>query len=742
MEPVEKRCRRLCSPAAMDGCLLLDRCKEGVVCLDRNGIVMYANPTACAVFNRLSAELSGRSIESLVYSICAGGDILAGSRLGVGVLLAGGGGSDSAKAHVVTPDGAETPIEYRLASVLSDDGTAGFVMTFRDISERIETEERLAHLAHHDPLTDLPNRRLLSDRLDYEIARARRHGEWFALHLIDLDDFKSVNDRYGHPVGDQLLVRLADRMRASVRVSDTVARIGGDEFAVIQVGVDAREDAAVLARKLLAECANPVHLNGYELFPAVTIGVSFFAGDQSEEALWAQADAALYKAKALGKNTFVVVDEEITRSIQFDTRLIAALEHAIDYQQFHLVYQPQFSTASGTLVGVEALLRWQHPEFGNVGPAGFIPVAEAHGLINAIGAWVVSEVCRQVRIWVEAGIPFGRVAINVSPMQLSNAAHVQLLVETIEAAAIPWSTLELEITETAYFAATREVLQILESLQRRGVRIAIDDFGTGYSSLLALRRMKANSLKIDRAFIGELHDAEAAGIVKETIALAHTLGMAAVAEGVEDPSQLRLLEQFGCDRSQGFHLGLPSRAHELEEKFFAVTIVQTESCAPPATSDVAEPDGIRWSAAYETGIAQIDLQHQKLVDMINRIAREASIEGGAAAPGIGKLLDELAHYVAYHFRCEEAFMARHHVATHHADQHREHHASGVELVRGWVESCHAEQFCLVDLCRDMTQWLSRHILAEDKTLGEQIVAINRGASPTDAYRNAMISAAL
>jgi diguanylate cyclase (GGDEF)-like protein/hemerythrin-like metal-binding protein len=653
-----------------------------------------------------------------------------------------GGELENTKAYVSTPGGLETPIEYRLASVVSDDGATGFVMTFRDISERIENEERLAHLAHHDPLTDLPNRRLLSERLEYEIARARRHGEWFALHLIDLDDFKSVNDRYGHPVGDQLLVRLADRMQAVVRASDTVARIGGDEFAVIQVGVDARDDAAALARKLLVECAKTVHLNGYELFPAVTVGVSFFAGDQSEEDLWAQADAALYKAKALGKNTFVVVDEEITRSIQFDTRLIAALEHAIDYQQLHLVYQPQFNTETRVLVGVEALLRWQHPEFGSVGPAGFIPVAEAHGMIDAIGAWVVAEVCKQIRVWIDLGIPFGRVAINVSPMQLSNKAHVQSLVEMIEAALIPWAALELEITETAYFAATREVLQILESIQHRGVRIAIDDFGTGYSSLLALRRMKANSLKIDRAFISEMHDADAAGIVKETIALAHTLGMSAVAEGVEDPSQMLLLEQFGCDRSQGFHLGLPSRAHELEERFFAVASVQTESSTLPATTDGAEPAGMRWSASYETGIAQIDLQHQKLVEMINRISCAASAQEYAVVPGIGKMLDELAHYVAYHFRCEEAFMARHHIASHHVDHHRDHHASGVEMVRGWVKSYHAGHFFLADLCRDMTQWLSCHILAEDKALGEQIVAINRGASPADAYRDAMISAAL
>lgn len=617
-------------------------------------------------------------------------------------------------------------------------------MTCLDISERVETEARLAHLAHHDPLTDLPNRRLLSERLDYEMARARRYGDTFALHLIDLDDFKSVNDRYGHPVGDQLLMRLADRMKATVRGSDTIARTGGDEFAVIQVAVEAQDDVAALARKLLAECQRPVHLNGYELFPSVTIGVSFFAGDQSEEGLWLQADAALYKAKAQGKNTFVVVDEVITQSIKCNAQMVFALEHAVDYQQFHLVYQPQFGVNSGALIGLEALLRWQHPDLGDVGPATFIPLAEQHGFIQQIGLWVVREVCRQIRCWLDSGTPFGRVAINVSPLQLSNKSHIDTLVATVDGAGIPWATLELEITETAYFAATRDVLQMLGSLQHRGARIAIDDFGTGYSSLLALLRMKADTLKIDKAFIDELHNAEAAGVVKETIALAHMLGMAALAEGVETPSQLALLEQFGCDRSQGFYLGLPSKVADLENQFFAISGRSSARHGHPlsAHGENCEPDLIQWSAGFETGIVQIDLQHQKLVEMINRIAREAQGVDGGASPGMAKVLDEIAHYVNYHFRCEEAFMERLHVADHHTSAHREHHVSGFEKMQSWIDLFHAGRLQLEDLCSNLTQWLSYHMLAEDKILGEQLVAINRGTTPAEAYRKSMISAAL
>ncbi|MFA7292084.1 MAG: EAL domain-containing protein [Rhodocyclaceae bacterium] len=728
----------------MDACLLLERCKQGVVCFDPSGTITYANLTACGIFKRSGSEVCGKCIEDLLQSVFSEGAYKTGSRLHLDLLLQEGGEQTNGKAYVAHPDGTGTPIEYRLASAELREGGSGYVMTCQDVSERVETEARLAHLAHHDPLTDLPNRRLLSERLDYEMARARRYGDTFALHLIDLDDFKSVNDRYGHPVGDQLLMRLADRMKATVRGSDTIARIGGDEFAIIQVAVGERDDVAALARKLLAECQRPVHLNGYELFPAVTIGVSFFAGDQSEEGLWLQADAALYKAKMQGKNTFVVVDEVITQSIKCNAQMVFALEHAVDYQQFHLVYQPQFGVNSGALIGVEALLRWQHPELGDVGPATFIPLAEQHGFIHEIGLWVVREVCRQIRCWLDAAIPFGRVAINVSPLQLSNKNHIDTLVATIEGAGIPWATLELEITETAYFAASRDVLQILGSLQHRGARIAIDDFGTGYSSLLALLRMKADTLKIDKAFIDELHNAEAAGIVKETIALAHVLGMAALAEGVETPSQLALLEAFGCDRSQGFYLGLPSEVAELENRFFAISGTSSvrHGHAVSAHGEQCEPDLIQWSAGFETGIVQIDLQHQKLVEMINRIAREARRAGGGTSPDMVKVLDEIAHYVTYHFRCEEAFMERLHVADHHTSAHRDNHLSGVEKMQSWISLFHAGRLQLEDLCSNLTQWLSYHMLAEDKMLGEQLVAINRGTTPAEAYRQSMITAAL
>lgn len=727
-----------------DGAVLLENSRAGILTVDSEGVIRYANTMAGQILSRSPRLLIGQCLEQAVGWDRVGRQCAEEQANLVRPPVREGREYHVFKDYVAAGNDQWAPIEYWMVPLSAEGGVVGAVMTFHGISERLETEERMRRLAYHDPLTELPNRRLLLERLDYELSRAKRYGDNFALHLVDVDDFKRVNDRFGHPAGDQLLIRLADRMRAVVRESDTVARIGGDEFAVIQVAVAEPDDVAVLAQKLLSECRKPIHLNGFELFPGITVGASLYTDDQSLGGLWSQADAALYKAKKGGKDSFVVVDEEVTRSVQRDSRMLAALECAIDYQQLELVYQPQFSMATNAVVAVEALLRWHHPEFGDLGPAYFIPKAEAHGSIYSIGLWVVTEVCRQVRAWIEAGVPFGRVSFNVSPLQMASREHFAEIVDAVEGAGVPWTALELEVTETAYFGASKEALALLETLQQRGVRVAIDDFGTGYSSLIALRRMQANSLKIDQVFVRDLHDAESAAIVKETIALAHTLGMAAVAEGVETPSQMEFLIRYGCDRSQGFLLGRPSSVADLEQHCFAVRNERPENAAgpTPAANDLLAEDMIAWSAVYETGIAQIDLQHHKLIELINRVAQEARNSSGNSTGRVGEVLDEIAQYADYHFRCEESFMARHHVSRHHVEHHRDEHLACTELVRGWIESYRNGRFNLANLCGDLSQWLLSHILAEDKTLGEQIAAINRGVAPEDAFRSSMISAAL
>ena len=731
----------VCPPSSLECCVVLQQCGEGILCLDAKGRVNYANLRACEVLGATADMLVGKVLFDDSHPQEDGRpSLLPLFRGESGEMLPLSPGMHQARVSSATH--GDLPVNCRIAVVTLADGDLGYVVSFHDTRDQIATEERLTYLAHHDPLTELPNRRLVSERLDYEISRARRYGDGFALHLIDLDDFKGVNDRFGHPVGDKLLIALADRFRCAVRESDTVARIGGDEFAVIQVAVDDPEDAAALAAKLLSVAQAAVHLDGFELFPGVTIGVAVRENETSAEELWRHADAAMYQAKARGKNTFVVVDDVITEAVEADSRLVCALGNAIDYQQFHLVYQPQFSVDRGAIVGVEALLRWHHPEFGDVPPSTFIPLAERHRMIEPIGTWVLVEICRQARTWINAAIPFGRIAFNLSQLQLANREHFAALITLVDAAEIPWSMLEIEVTETAYFGASRDVLAMLEELQRRGVRIAIDDYGTGHSSLLALRRMRANSLKIDRAFIEDYREAESAGIIRETIALAHALGMAAIAEGIESPEQQALIERFGCDRSQGFHLGIPVEAGRLERMFFDPGLATAAENESASTARAAKEELILpWCNDYETGIAQIDLQHHRLVELINVLGKSGH-GNDASTEDQHELLHEIARYVDYHFRCEEAFMARHHVVDHHVEHHQITHGSALRMVVDSLASFRDGRSTLSDLCQGLARWLESHIHAEDKMLGEQIVAINRGSTPIEAYRQAMLSAAL
>jgi len=680
----------------------------------------------------------GFSADSLVGTevVAAGNEILSGLFV-----------ADDGAALCLTPGLhqariASRPVGLRISEAVLADGDAGHIFSFHDAGAQRATEERLAYLAYHDPLTDLPNRRYLSERLDYEVGRARRYGGHFALHLIDLDDFKSVNDRFGHPEGDKLLETLAARFRQIIRESDVVARLGGDEFAVIQIAVADPEGAAVLAEKLLAAAREAVHLGGYELFPSVTIGVALSSNESQLEDLWRHADAALYQAKRRGKSTFVVVDDALTKTLERESRLVAALAHAIDYQQLYLVYQPQFSINEKAVVGVEALLRWHHPEFGDVSPAVFIPLAERHRLIEPIGTWVLSAICRQAQEWIDAAIPFGRIAFNLSPLQLANFEHFASLVSVVETTGTPWSMLELEVTETAYCNANARAVAMLEKLQRRGLTIAIDDYGTGYSSLLALRKLRANTLKIDRAFIQDWQEPEAAAIIRETISLAHALGMIAVAEGVESVEQLELVENFGCDRTQGFLQGRPVAADQLVHQFFEPGRAQVAGDEVERKGGSArKPQTLEWCPDYETGIVQIDSQHHRLIDLINLLGDATSGED-VTEGDCSKLLYEIAHFVDYHFRCEEAFMSRHHVVDRHVEQHQASHNSAREVVRTSLAELREGQLTLPTLCARLAQWLRSHLCAEDKVLGEQIVAINRGSAPSEAYRQVMLSAAL
>ncbi|HBK46793.1 MAG TPA: hypothetical protein DDZ67_10255 [Xanthomonadaceae bacterium] len=418
--------------------------------------------------------------------------------------------------------------------------------------------ERLVQAALHDSLTQLPNRLLLKDRIAQAIERSQRHRKRFAVMFLDLDGFKGVNDAYGHQLGDSLLVAVGERLSALIRSQDTLARLGGDEF-VLAVDIEEPEDAAALAERVVAAIGCSFVLNGIELRISTSIGIAIYPDDAtSERQLMANADAAMYHEKASGRNGYAFFESAMDSSTHEKLMLVHDLPLALEQRQFVLHYQPKYGIGSDAPIGVEALLRWQHPERGLIAPDRFIPVAERIGLIIPIGDWVLDEACRQIRAWSDAGHGDWNVAVNLSTVQLGSPMLVDNVRAAMQRHRVAPGQLTLEITETAAMRDAEASLEILNALTALGVSISIDDFGTGYSNLLYLKRLPACELKIDRAFVRELdHSAEDFAIVSSIVALARTLNMRVVAEGVETEAQRGHLRQLGCDQLQGYLMSRP-----------------------------------------------------------------------------------------------------------------------------------------------------------------------------------------
>jgi diguanylate cyclase (GGDEF)-like protein/PAS domain S-box-containing protein len=444
---------------------------------------------------------------------------------------------------------------------------AGYRGVGRDVSGKRRAEERMRHQALHDELTGLPNRNLLQDRLRQALAHARRGGWQVGVLLLDLDDFKDVNDTLGHPAGDRLLRAIAERLAGVIRASDTLARLGGDEFAIVQPGPGCSPDgAAELARRLIGALEAPLSLDGQELRVGASVGVAIAPGDgEDADELVRRADLALYRAKTDGRGRHQFFEAALDAAVQARKRLESELRRAVARGEFVLHYQPQLDLATGGPAGVEALVRWRHPERGLVGPAEFVPLAETCGLIGPLGAWVLDEACRQARDWERRGSPT-RVAVNLSPAQLRQAGGVPRAVdEALRRHGLDARWLELEITESVLLDRSDGTTdRALQELAARGVRLALDDFGTGYSSLSHLRRLPVATIKVDRSFVrGIGRDQDDEALVRAIVALGRNLGKRVVAEGVESQAQLALLRQLGCDAAQGFLLGRPQEADGL-----------------------------------------------------------------------------------------------------------------------------------------------------------------------------------
>jgi len=432
--------------------------------------------------------------------------------------------------------------------------------------ERNYDQVRLNYLAQFDPLTGLANRSLLWDRLDHAIVRARREGGIVTLMFVDLDDFKAVNDQFGHGTGDALLKNVAERLEGTVRESDTIARLGGDEFTVVLEGQHRPEFAGVVARNILDALAAPYRIGGREIFMTASIGIVVYPldGDIVDD-LVRDADTAMYAAKEAGRNNFQFFTPELRAQTTERLKLIDSLRRALAAgDQLRLVYQPKFGVAGGKLVGVEALLRWQHPEFGLVSPSRFIPLAEETDLIIPLGRWVIEQACEQAARWRDEGLSALPVSINVSSRQF----HYGDLIQTVEAAlrrfGLDPGLVELELTEGTLIEDVELARRMLERLREIGVRVSVDDFGTGYSSLSYLKQFPIDALKIDRSFIDGIADhSDGAAISTAIIRMGHSLRMEVIAEGVETVDQLEVLRELDCDVVQGFLLGKPDTPEEI-----------------------------------------------------------------------------------------------------------------------------------------------------------------------------------
>ena len=573
-----KRAEREKERLASELRLLLESAAEGIWGVDVDGHFTFMNRAAAEMLGWEPEEVIGRNAHDLVHHSRPDGSPYPNEECPTFRSFRTGEGRRLDGEILWRRDGTSFPTSYASFPIKRDGVLEGAVITCSDITERQRAADelrdanlRLQELASTDVLTGLPNRALFSDRLDQALALARRERKEVAVLFIDLDRFKDVNDSLGHQGGDDLLVEVARRLGVAMRDSDTVARLGGDEFAVLLGGTASPEEAAGAAERILASFRKPFSTGGIQFFTSASVGVALWPEDcSSKTELLQHADVAMYRAKAAGGDRFEMFQPAMTVAARDRLTVESELRLALEAGEFFLRYHPQIDLASGSVVAVEALVRWAHPSRGEVTPLDFIPLAEDSGLIVPIGAWVLSEACRQAACWrVElSGHAPLRMAVNVSPRQLTHPDFVARVTEALAASGLPAGQLELEITENVLITDAGPAVGTLKTLRQLGVGLAIDDFGTGYSSLSYFQRFPVDRLKLDRSFIAGMRDTEGqarpgqAALVAAAVDLAHALGIEAVAEGVETEEQRSALVTLGCDQAQGYLWTRPLRSEE------------------------------------------------------------------------------------------------------------------------------------------------------------------------------------
>jgi diguanylate cyclase (GGDEF)-like protein/PAS domain S-box-containing protein len=537
-----------------------EQSQQGWVLADAEARLVRVNPAFCALTGFRPEELIGRSAGALAAGGCECFAKLDGA--------CAQSGAFAGEVVIRRKDGSAAPAWLQVGAVRDAAGVAThFQASLLDISPLKRNEQEILHRAQHDALTGLANRVLLRDRLVQAIASARRSGEQFAVLFLDLDRFKNINDSLGHAAGDEVLKRVARRLRRCVRESDTLARMGGDEFVLLLRNVKDSRGPIAVARTISQQLYRPFDIDGRELSLTSSIGISLYPQDGSDgDQLIDRADTAMYRAKERGQNSYAYFRPNMTTLVQERLLLEQSLHRALERNEFVLTYQPQLDIAAGRVTGGEALLRWQHPELGLLSPDRFIPLAEETGLIRPIGAWVLRTVCAQMRAWHAEGLSPLRMAVNLSGHQILRTRHTDALRAVLGECWVPTEGLELEIEITESALQTGEnALASANLLKSLGVTLAIDDFGTGYSSMMALKLLPIDRLKIDRSFIeGVPGDPNHASMAAAMIAMGKALGLKVLAEGVETGEQMAFLRERGCDEAQGYLLGKPLPPAEFE----------------------------------------------------------------------------------------------------------------------------------------------------------------------------------
>jgi diguanylate cyclase (GGDEF)-like protein/PAS domain S-box-containing protein len=550
---------------------LLETAPDGIVIVDGDGRIVLVNQQTETLFGWSRDQLIGQSVELLLPERFAGRH--ARHRRGYASDLELRPMGADLDLYARRADGTEFPVEISLSPLRTDQGVL-VSAAVRDVSERKQAQLQLAHQALHDPLTGLPNRVLVAERLEQALARSAGTGSEVAVLFVDLDRFKVINDSRGHAAGDELLVIVAERLRRVVRTSDVVARFGGDEFVVVCEDRTAAFEASLVAERITEVLRDPILVDGQEIFLSASVGIAVADGAGSSDSLLRDADAAMYRAKERGRARSEFFDATMRTEAIEHLETQSALHRAIERDELRIFYQPVVELETGAVTGVEALVRWEHPQHGLVSPASFVPLAEETGLIVPIGAWVLDQATAQLGRWREQS--WGRsltMNVNLSARQLRQPDLLATLLSSLLSSGIEPSALCLELTETTFMEDAGSHRTTLAAIKELGVGLAIDDFGTGYSSLTYLKRFPVSVLKIDQAFVRGLgQDAADTAIVKSVIDLAHALSLLVVAEGVETADQVAYLRRLGCDLAQGYYFAGPQTSQDLELALAGMTV--------------------------------------------------------------------------------------------------------------------------------------------------------------------------